>query len=237
MKRAGVILAGAVVAVALVAVAMLVALAGRLNLNLFPVTLALISGSIAIVLSLLALCFRAGLAADRIGWMSSSGGRVRAIARFLLPTSNTLAVLAALVGLAAGFLLATLGAGLTCFDSCPTSNDYFARLAPSTFFLSLPCLALEGLALVALVAYHAAKRQPRRALTPALILMLGNLLGVAALTALYWQGQSSLPVTPDGLLAEDQVTRWGFGWGLLVMVVAIVPSMGFASAQWVRWMV
>lgn len=237
MKRAIPILAAVVVVVALGAVVViefepLAALVSQFR----PEYLLLVACPAAIVLPLLALCFHAGLAADRIGWMSSSGGRVRKIARFLLPTSNVLAVLAALVGLGLGFLLATLGAAFTCFDSCPTPDDYFARLVTGTLNLMTPCIALEALTLVALVAYHAAKREPLRALAPTLILVLGNLVGVAALTAQYWQGQSSLPVTPDGLLVEDAVTAWGFTWGMAVLIVAVAPPAGFAILQWLRWM-
>jgi hypothetical protein len=201
-----------------------------------PDVFVIIACPLTILLPLFALCFRAGLAADRAGWLSTSGERVRQFARFLLPTSNTSAVLAALAGLWLGFLMMTIGAAFTCFDSCPAPDGYFAGLAPSTLALLTPCIVLESLALVTLVAYHTIKREPLRALAPALILTLGDLLGVAALTALYWQGQGSLPVTTDGLLVEDAVTAWGQGWWLAVLVVASGPSAAFAIAQWLLWL-
>lgn len=236
MRRRWIPLAVVIAVAALLALVAtgVVPLGGLVN-GATPAILTLVACPAAIILPMLVLCFRAGLAADRITGPRPIGARARAFVRFLLPVSNVLAVLAALVGLGLGFLLATIGNALTCFDSCPTSVDFFARLAPGTFALMSPCLALEGLAFVTLIAYHISLSEPRRILAPALVLALGDLLGVAALTAQYWQGQSSLPVTPEGLLVEGPVTAWGFTWGMVVLIVAAAPPAGFAIIQWLRW--
>lgn len=155
----------------------------------------------------------------------------------LLPASQVLTVLACLAGLGAGLLIATLGSALTCFDACPTPDDYFAHLGPGTLSLMTPCPALEALALVAFVAYCVATRQPRRAIKPLLVLALGDLIASIVFIALMTQGQTTLPVTSEGSLAEDPVTQWGSFWGFAMM--GIVGALSIT--QWVvlfgmRWL-
>ena len=146
----------------------------------------------------------------------------------LLPSSQVLTVLACLAGLGAGFLIATLGATFACFDTCPTSDDFFVHLGPETLSLMTPCLALETLALAAFMAYWVAMGKPRRVLKPLLVLALGGLIASVALIALLTHGQNTLPVTTYGLLAEDPVTQWERYWGL-----AIVGAVGVLSiTQW-----
>lgn len=63
---------------------------------------------------------------------------MRRVVPILLTASRVLAILAMLAGLAVGLLAATAGAGLICFDTCPTPEQYFPRLVPGALFLLTP---------------------------------------------------------------------------------------------------
>jgi hypothetical protein len=176
--------------------------------------------------------------------MAARAARVMSAARLregrlwlLLPASQVLTVLACLAGLGAGFLIATLGAALTCFDVCPTPDNYFTRLGSGSLSLLAPCLALEALALAAFVAYRVATREPRRAIKPLLVLALGGLIASIAFIALMTQGQTTLPVTSEGSLAEDSVTQWGSFWGVAMMaVVGALSIMQWVVLFGMRWL-
>lgn len=159
---------------------------------------------------------------------------MRKVVEFLHFTSRVLALCAVLAGLAAGIFKATFIANLICADSCPTPAFYFSYLGPATVWLLAPCVALEILALAAFLAYCVATRQARRAVMSLLFLLVGGLLGVAALDALLKHAQATLPVDEGGLLVEAQVFAWEHLWGLAFLLVAGAWSGVLAYLQWRR---
>ncbi|HZC06599.1 MAG TPA: hypothetical protein VE338_13270 [Ktedonobacterales bacterium] len=121
----------------------------------------------------------------------------------LLLISRFFAICAVVAGVAVGLLMATFVASFTCFDICPSLHDYFARLVPGTAEAMIPCLALEGLALVTFAVYCLATSQARRAARQVAILLVGGLISVVALDLLLQLWQAVLPVTQYGLVAES----------------------------------
>ncbi|MGZ3665047.1 MAG: hypothetical protein ACXWQR_06605 [Ktedonobacterales bacterium] len=149
----------------------------------------------------------------------------------LLLASQGLALCAVVAGLGAG-LLATFAAAFTCFDTCPTRKDYFSLLGPASLRVMTPCVVIELLALAAFLAHCVATRQARRAVTSILLLLVGGMAGVAALSALMQHGQATLPVIEDDVLAESQVESWAQLWGLALMLVAGAWSGILAYQTW-----
>ncbi len=148
--------------------------------------------------------------------------------------SRFFAICAVLAGVGAGFLLATLGAALTCFDTCPTPDQYFARFAPGTANVMIPCVALEALALLIFAGYCLAAGQARRLLRQTLALLIGGLVGVVALGVVFQVCQATLPVTEYNLVAERPAEAWMSWWGLILMFVAGAWSGVLAFLQWGR---
>ncbi len=159
---------------------------------------------------------------------------MRVFALILFYISRVLAILAILAGLAAGFLQGTLGVAFTCFDSCPPPYEYFARFAPATQALLTPCLVIEALALVTFVGYCAATGQVRRAIKQTAILLVGGLVGVAALVALFQLCQATLPVTVYYQVDERPAEMWVQWWGIAIFVLAGGWSGMLALLQWNR---
>ena len=156
------------------------------------------------------------------------------VAQFLHVASGVLAICAVLAGLAAGLFMATFGSALICFDTCPTREDFFSPRGPIAVQLMTPCVVLAVLALVAFVAYCLVTRQGRRVVMPILFLLVGGLIGFAALDALLQHGQATLPVGEDGLVAETPAQAWAQLWGLALTLVAGAWSGVLAYLQWRR---
>jgi hypothetical protein len=96
-----------------------------------------------------------------------------------------------------------------------------------------PCVALELLALATFVAYCLATRQARRAASQAVVLLVGGLVGVTALSAFMLAGQASLPLTWEGYFAGSaSLEAWQGQWGLALMIVAGAWSAVLAYLQW-----
>jgi hypothetical protein len=161
---------------------------------------------------------------------------MRQVVQFLPYVTRGLAICAVLAGLAAG-LLETFGAGFVCFDTCPTRADYFARLGPTAVLLMTPCIVIEALAMAAFLAYCLATRQPWRAVSSLLILLVGGLVGVAALIALAQHAQATLPVrgsVEGDILVETPLETWAQEWGWALTLVAGAWSGVLAYLQWRR---
>lgn len=156
---------------------------------------------------------------------------MRKSAQLLLVASQGLAVCAVVAGMGAG-LLTLFAADFTCFDTCPTREDYFSRLGPTALRVMTPCVVLELLALAAFLAYCAATRQARRAVMPLLFVLVGGLVGAAVLGALMQHGWATLPVIEDDILAESQVRAWAQLWGLALALIAGVWSSVLAYQTW-----
>ncbi|HEY7092537.1 MAG TPA: hypothetical protein VH393_05125, partial [Ktedonobacterales bacterium] len=123
----------------------------------------------------------------------------------------------------------------TCFDTCPTPEQYFPWKAPGALFALAPSIAFASLALLAFLIYCFATRQLWRALTVFLFFVIVGLVGVIALNALLQYGQTSVAVDPEsGLLAEDSVMEWANQWALTVLLLAVVWVGGLASLEWGR---
>jgi hypothetical protein len=156
---------------------------------------------------------------------------MRKAARPLLYASRALAICAVLAGLAMG-LIGMMAIGFTCFDSCPSPEQFFPRLLPEAVFVLKPCVALEALALAFFLVYCAITRQPRRAVVVILILLGVGLTGLAVINALIQQAQATLPINSDGLLEEGPVAAWGRLWALALEIIAGVWSGALVVLQW-----
>jgi hypothetical protein len=147
----------------------------------------------------------------------------------LLIVVRIAAILAVLGSIFIG-LLASMVAGFTCFDTCPTRDDFFATFVPAAMRLLLWCVPLPALALVLFLVYCLATRQPRRALIVLLAFIAGGLLGFAALNGLVEQARTTLPVNEYGLVDSS----WPARWAGILLVVAMLWSGGLACLEWGR---
>jgi hypothetical protein len=161
---------------------------------------------------------------------------MRHIVWFLPFVTRGLALCAVLAGLCAGLLWA-FAASFVCVDACPTRDFYFSYLGPSTVRTMTPCIVLEVFAVAAFVAYSLATRQVRRAVFVALVLVVGGLVGVAALDALLQHAQVTLPSEGHllvDILQEGPVEAWAHLWGLALTLVAGAWSGVLALLLWRR---
>ena len=138
-------------------------------------------------------------------------------------------------------VLNSLFANFVCVDACPTREFYFAYLGPSAVRTMTPCVVLAGLAVATFVAYGLATRQVRRAVFVPLVLLVGGLVGVAALDALLQHAQVTLPSEGhsevdilEGILQKGPVEAWAHQWGLALTLVAGAWSGVLAWLQWRR---
>ena len=140
-----------------------------------------------------------------------------------------MAILAVLGAFFIGFV-AMAGAGFTCFDYCPTRDDFLATFVPAARRLLLWCVPLLALALVLFLVYCLATRQPWRALIVLLVFTAGGLLGFAVLNGLVGQARTTLPVNEYGLVDSSWATRWA---GTLLLLATIWTG-GLACLEWGR---
>jgi hypothetical protein len=84
--------------------------------------------------------------------------------------------------------------GFTCFDSCPTPQQYLPHQLSLAVFLLGPCIVLGTLALLVFLAYRLATCQPSRALITLLYFLVVGLAGLATLNALVEYGQATVGV-------------------------------------------
>ncbi len=152
----------------------------------------------------------------------------------LLIAARFLAILAVLAGLFVGYAAATIGASFTCFDTCPTRDDFFSRFIPGATRLMLWCVALAALALLLFLVYCLATRQLWRAFIVFLVFFAVGLLGVAVLNALVQQARTTLPINEDGVLVEDSAVAWASMWGGTLLLVAMLWSGSLACLEWGR---
>jgi hypothetical protein len=148
----------------------------------------------------------------------------------LLLAARALAILALLAGLFIGLIAAGPVAGLTCFDSCPTRDDFFSTFVPAAMRLMLLCVPLPALTLVLFVVYCLATRQPWRALIVLLVFVAGGLLGFVVLNGLVEQARTTLPVNEYGLVDSS----WASMWGGTLLLLATLWSGGLACLEWHR---
>lgn len=161
---------------------------------------------------------------------------MRQVVQVLHFASRGLAVCALLAGLALG-LLGIQFAGFICFDTCPTRDAYFAGLGPRTVRAMTPCLVLAVLAVAIFLLYCLATRQARRVVISLLFLLVGGLVGVAALGALAQHAQATLPVwggDAGDLLRETPASEWARQWALALTLVWGTWSGILAYLQWRR---
>jgi hypothetical protein len=161
---------------------------------------------------------------------------MRHVVWFLPFVTRGLTICAVLAGLGAG-LLEVFAAQFVCVDSCPTRDFYFSYLGPTAVRLMTPCVVLEVLAAAVFLPYCLATRQVRRALLVLLVLLVGGLVGVAALHALLQHAQAILPSgsqSEGGILLEGPVEAWAEQWGWALSLVAGAWSGALAYLQWRR---
>ena len=143
--------------------------------------------------------------------------------------SRVLAICACIAGLGGGFVLAWLG-GWNCFDSCPSPETYPWELALISGWLTIPCIALEVLALVTFVPYGVTTGQAGRVVRQTAVLLLGGLGSVAVLGALMLLGRA----TSWGNFGDGAMAAWVTFWGVALMVVAGAWSGALAYLEWSR---
>jgi hypothetical protein len=161
---------------------------------------------------------------------------MRHVVGVLPVVTRGLAVCAVLAGLGAG-LLETYAPNFVCVDVCPSRDFYFAYVGPTAVRIMTPCVVLEVLAVAACVAYCLATRQVRRAVIVPLVLLVGGLVGVAALAALLQHRPAALASelpSGGGILRERPVAAWVHQWGLALTLVAGAWSGMLAWLQWRR---
>jgi hypothetical protein len=152
--------------------------------------------------------------------------------RVVFNASRVLAVFACLATVAGGLPVATLGASLTCFDSCPSREQYFSHIVAVSERILIPCVVLQALALAAFVSYCLATRQVRRALKQFSFTLGGGAIGIAALGTVFWLCTVSLNVSPDDTVAEASAVEWMVLWGFALSIVAGSWSGLLARMQW-----
>jgi hypothetical protein len=159
---------------------------------------------------------------------------MRRVVWFLPFVTRGLALCAMLAGLGAG-LLEAIGAGLVCVDSCPTRDFYFSYLGPTAVRIMTPGVVLDMLAAAVFLLYCLATRQTGRAVIVLLVLLVGGLLGAAALDALLQHAQATLPSASDSeILIEGPVEAWAEQWGWILTLLAGAWSGVLAFLQWRR---
>lgn len=151
---------------------------------------------------------------------------------FALGASRFFAVCAIVAGVAAGFIEATLFAGLVCFDYCPDRAHYFSHLFPTLALLLIPCIVLSLLALWTFLWYCGARGQRSRANKQVIFFLGGGVIGAAVLGGLLLVGNVILPVTSDGVLVEQPLESWSQLWGLAILLVAASWTGVLARLSW-----
>lgn len=154
----------------------------------------------------------------------------------LLYISRTLAICAILAGLGPGCLEASF-AGLVCADQCPAPEFYVANFGSGDVELMKPFIVIEALAMTLFLVYCLATRQVRRTVIVLVVLLVGGLVGVAALVALAQHARAMLPdvVTEANYYTYmDQLEALGTEWGFALMLVAGVWSSLQIFLQWKR---
>jgi hypothetical protein len=148
----------------------------------------------------------------------------------LLIASRIVAILAVLAAFFIGYIAAGPVAGFTCFDTCPTRDDFFSTFVPAAVRLMLWCVPVPALALVLFLVYCLATRQLWRALIVLLVFIAGGLLGFAVLNGLVEQARTTLPVNEYGLVDSS----WASMWGGTLLLVAMLWSGVLACLEWGR---
>jgi hypothetical protein len=162
------------------------------------------------------------------------GSLMQRVILSLLIAARVLGILAVLAGLFVGYVAATIGAGFTCFDTCPTRDDFFSHFIPGATRLMLWCVAPAALALLFFLVYCLATRQLWRALIVLLVFFAGGLFGVVSLNGLVEQARTTLPINEDGILVESLAVAWASMWGWTLLFVATLWSGGLVCLEWGR---
>jgi len=150
----------------------------------------------------------------------------------LFHASRVLAVFACLAAIIGGLLVATLGANLTCFDTCPPREQYVSGIVAGTVRILTPCIVLPMLAVAAFVSYCLATGQVRRAFIQFGFILVGGAIGSAALGTVFWLCTVSLKVSPEDVVAEASAVEWMVLWRFAISVVAGSWSGLLARLQW-----
>lgn len=151
------------------------------------------------------------------------------VALSLLIAVRIVAILAVLAGFFIGYIASAV-AGFTCFDTCPTRDDFFSTFVPAAMRLMLLCVPLPALALVLFLVYCLATRQLWRALIVLLVFIVGGLLGFAVLNGLLEQARTTLPVNEYGLVDSS----WARMWAGKLLLLVMLWSGGLACLEWGR---
>lgn len=140
--------------------------------------------------------------------------------------AGVLAVLAGLAGVGGGFLESALS-GLVCFDTCPSTEQYFSHIVPETLTVMTPCLALVLLTLLAYLGYCIAVRRVRAVALPVLALV-----GCAAVySGVVLLGMTQIAAASD-LAYEDTLVQWMMWWGFTLVLLSIVwAALVFSLTQ------
>ena len=162
------------------------------------------------------------------------GGLMQRVAPSLHIAARILATLAALA-LLFTWWAEDFDTGFTCFEICPTPEQYFPWKVPGALIALALSVVFAALALVAFLVYCFATQQFWRALTVFLFFVIVALVGVVALNALLQYGQTAVAVDPgSGLLVEDSVMAWANQWAVTVLLLAVVWAGGLACLEWGR---
>lgn len=139
---------------------------------------------------------------------------MRSIVSSILMVARILAVCAGIAGVGAGLLFMTFIAGLTCFNSCPTREQYFTNLPRGTLWVMLPAIVLGGLALLAYSVYCGASHQTHAIRLPVVAVAV-------ACVALALFDQVAY-VTPN--MYGESLVAWTAVWGLALVAISVAWS-------------
>lgn len=145
---------------------------------------------------------------------------MRIVVAALLYLSRFFGIGAIVVGIIIG-LGEALFAQFVCVDSCPPALTIFPWYFSSALRLIMPTAALLVLAYLTFLGYCLATAQTRRALAPAVTLLLG---AVVSIGVIYGYSQLFLTMMPlnDGYLIDGPAQKWTAGLGLTIAAFAWV---------------
>jgi hypothetical protein len=148
----------------------------------------------------------------------------------LLRLSRFFAVCAVIAGVILGLGEALL-AQFVCVDSCPPADRIFPWYFSSALRLIVPTSALLAAAYLTFLGYCLATARARRALAPAVTLLLGAAVSVGVI---YGYSQLYLTMMPldEGYLINGPAQSWTAGLGFTVALLACAWAGLHMYIQW-----
>lgn len=148
----------------------------------------------------------------------------------LLYLSRFFGICALVVGVIIGLGEALL-AQFVCVDSCPPAISIFPWYVSSALKLLMPTAALLVVGSLTFGGYCLATAQARRALAPAVTLLLGAAVSVGAILGYAHLYLTRMPLD-EGYLINGPAQSWTAGLGFTVAILACIWAGALIALQW-----